>query len=75
MSAASAARAADPEADITVFTEDRDVAYSPCMIPWVLEGKSTWNEMIMHDPAWYAKERNIKIMPSRNNNVPAICDL
>ena len=62
MSAASAARAADPEADITVFTEDRDVAYSPCMIPWVLEGKSTWNEMIMHDPAWYAKERNIKII-------------
>ena len=62
MSAASAARAADPEADITVFTEDRDVAYSPCMIPWVLEGKSTWNEMIMHDPAWYAKERNIKIV-------------
>ena len=62
MSAASAARAADPEADITVFTEDRDVAYSPCMIPWVLEGKSTWNEMIMHDPAWYAKERNIKVI-------------
>ncbi|MCQ2069886.1 MAG: FAD-dependent oxidoreductase [archaeon] len=62
MSAASSARAADPEAEITVFTEDRDVAYSPCMIPWVLEGKSTWDNMIMHDPAWYAKERNIKII-------------
>lgn len=62
MSAASAARAADPDADITVFTEDRDVAYSPCMIPWVLEGKSTWDNMIMHDPAWYLKTRNIKIL-------------
>ena len=62
MSAASAARAADPDAEITVFTEDRDVAYSPCMIPWVLEGKSTWDNMIMHDPAWYAKNRNINIL-------------
>ncbi len=62
MSAASAARAADLDAEITVFTEDRDVAYSPCMIPWVLEGKSTWDNMIMHDPAWYAKNRNINIL-------------
>lgn len=62
MSAASAARAADAEAEITVFTEDRDVAYSPCMIPWVLEGKAAWKDIIMHDPAWYAKERNIKVL-------------
>lgn len=61
MSAASAARATDPDAEITVFTEDRDVAYSPCMIPWVLEGKSTWDAMVMHDPAWYGKNRNITI--------------
>ncbi len=61
MSAASAARANAPDAEITVFTEDRDVAYSPCMIPWVLEGKSTWDAMIMHDPAWYSKNRNITI--------------
>jgi NADH oxidase (H2O2-forming) len=62
MSAASAARAADPEAEITVFTEDKDIAYSPCMIPWVLEGRSTWDQMIMHTPEWYAKERNIKVL-------------
>lgn len=61
MSAASAARATDPDAQITVFTEDRDVAYSPCMIPWVLEGRSTWDAMVMHDPEWYAKTRNIDI--------------
>lgn len=62
MSAASSARNADPEAEIIVFTEDTDVAYSPCMIPWVLEGKSTWDGMIMHTPDWYDKERNIKIL-------------
>ena len=61
MTAASSARAADPAAEITVFTQDRDVAYSPCMIPWVLGGKSTWAKMIMHTPAWYDKERNIKV--------------
>ena len=62
MSAASAARAADPAAEITVFTEDGDVAYSPCMIPWILEGKADWNDIIMHDPEWYGKERNIKVI-------------
>lgn len=61
MSAASAARETDPEAEITVYTDDVDVAYSPCMIPWVLGGKSSWDGMIMHTPEWYAKERNITI--------------
>lgn len=62
MTAASSARAADPAAEITVFTEDRDVAYSPCMIPWVLGGKATWKSMVMHTPDWYAKERHITIL-------------
>lgn len=61
MSAASAARATDPEAQITVYTDDVDVAYSPCMIPWVLGGKSDWESMIMHTPQWYAENRNIVI--------------
>jgi NADH oxidase (H2O2-forming) len=33
--AAGAARQADPEARVTVFTEYEDVAYSPCGIPYV----------------------------------------
>ena len=33
--AAGAARAVDPEATVTVFTEYEDVAYSPCGIPYV----------------------------------------
>jgi len=61
MTAASTARAKDPACEITVFTEDEDVAYSPCAIPWGIEGKSEWTDIVMHDPAFYEKERGIKI--------------
>ncbi len=62
MSAASTARSNDPSAEIIVFTEDIDVAYSPCAIPWGIEGKTGWNDIVMHTPEWYAAERNIQIM-------------
>ncbi|UAL07546.1 MAG: FAD-dependent oxidoreductase [Candidatus Methanogranum gryphiswaldense] len=61
MTAASSARATDASAKITVFTEDEDIAYSPCIIPWVLEGKSTWKNVIMHTPEFYKKEKNIEV--------------
>lgn len=61
MTAASSARATDTSAKITVFTEDEDIAYSPCVIPWVLEGRSTWNEIIMHTPDFYKKEKDIDV--------------
>ena len=48
MSAASAAREASPDADITVFTEDEDIAYSPCAIPWGIEGRSGWDLSLIH---------------------------
>jgi len=35
MGAAGAAKGVDPEAEITVFTEFEDAAYSPCGIPYV----------------------------------------
>lgn len=62
MSAASAARAASPEAEVTVFTEDEDIAYSPCAIPWGIEGRSSWDEIVMHTPEFYAKERDITVL-------------
>ena len=62
MSAASAAREASPDADITVFTEDEDIAYSPCAIPWGIEGRSAWDEIVMHRPEFYAEKRNIKVL-------------
>lgn len=62
MSAASAARGAAPDAVITAITEDDDIAYSPCAIPWGIEGRSGWDEIVMHTPEFYAKERNIDVV-------------
>jgi NADH oxidase (H2O2-forming) len=39
MTAASTARATAKDAEIHVFTEDKHIAYSPCAIPFVIEGK------------------------------------
>jgi NADH oxidase (H2O2-forming) len=62
MTAASSARKFDSGSDITIITEDEDVAYSPCAIPWVLEGKNSWDRIVMHDPEYYSKEKNIDIL-------------
>ena len=62
MSAASAAREASPDADITVFTEDEDIAYSTCAIPWGIEGRSQWDEIVMHTPQFYSEKRNIRVL-------------
>ena len=61
MTAASSARATDASARITVFTEDSDIAYSPCVIPWVLEGMSSWEDIVMHTPGFYREERDIDV--------------
>ena len=62
MSAASSARKASKDAEITVITQDEDIAYSPCAIPWGIEGKTGWSDIVMHDPTFYEKERNIKVV-------------
>ncbi|MDR0198382.1 MAG: FAD-dependent oxidoreductase, partial [Methanomassiliicoccaceae archaeon] len=61
LTAASAAKRTDPEAKVTVFTEDEHIAYSPCVIPWVLEGRTTWDEIVMHDAPFYSRERGIDV--------------
>jgi len=61
MPAASTARKTDKDAEITVFTDDEYIAYSPCVIPWVLEGLMDWDYIVMHDPEFYRKERNIHV--------------
>ena len=61
MTAASTAKAECPDANVMVFTEDEDVAYSPCAIPWGIEGKSEWEDIVMHTPEFYEKERGIKV--------------
>ncbi|MEM2979142.1 MAG: FAD-dependent oxidoreductase, partial [Methanomassiliicoccales archaeon] len=60
MTAASTAREHSKDAEITVFTEDEYIAYSPCAIPFVLEGKiKDFESIVMHTPEFYKKERNI----------------
>ena len=62
MTAASSARERDQEAEITVFTEDEHVAYSPCAIPFVIEGRiKDFRSIVMHTPEWYRKERRIDV--------------
>lgn len=61
MTAASTAKERDPSCDVTVFTEDVDIAYSPCAIPWGIEGRSAWTDIVMHTPSFYEKERGIKV--------------
>lgn len=62
MSAASAARKASADAEITVITEDEDIAYSPCAIPWGIEGITRWDDIVMHDPEYYRKGRGIEVV-------------
>ncbi|MDD1765473.1 MAG: FAD-dependent oxidoreductase [Methanomassiliicoccales archaeon] len=63
MHAASTAREKNKEAEVTVFTEDEHVAYSPCAIPFVLEGKiKSFESIVMHTPEFYQKERNISVL-------------
>lgn len=62
MTAASAARETDNEAQVTLFTEEEHIAYSPCAIPFVLEGKiKDFPSIVMHDPDFYKKNRNILV--------------
>jgi NADH oxidase (H2O2-forming) len=62
MKAASTVRSAG-DAEITVFTEEEHVSYSPCAIPFVIEGRiKDFGSIVMHTPEYYAKERNIKVL-------------
>ena len=62
MTAASEARRCDPSSNVTVITEDEHIAYSPCVIPWALEGKTKWEDIVMHDAAFYKNERQIDVL-------------
>ena len=48
--------------DITVITQDTDIAYSPCGIPFVLKGDiPSYKDLIMHSKEHY-RESGIKIL-------------
>lgn len=62
LSTASNIRKYDDNAQITVITRDKNVAYSPCAIPYVLSGDvRNFDDIIMHQPEEYL-ERGIKVL-------------
>jgi len=62
MTAASTARE-HGSGDITLITEDEHVAYSPCAIPFVVEGRiKDFQSIVMHTPEFYRNERGIEIL-------------
>ncbi|OPX63385.1 MAG: Coenzyme A disulfide reductase [Methanomassiliicoccales archaeon PtaB.Bin134] len=62
MTAASTAREHGADS-ITLITEDEHVAYSPCAIPFVIEGKiKDFASIVMHTPEFYRKERGIEVL-------------
>lgn len=56
MGAAGAAKQVDPQAHVVVFTDQQDVAYSPCGIPYV-HGKEidTFDRLILQGREYYAE--------------------
>jgi NADH oxidase (H2O2-forming) len=62
LTAASTIREHDEKAEIDVFTEDEHIAYSPCAVIYVIEGRiKDFDEIIMHDANFYKEKRNISI--------------
>lgn len=62
ISAASAARKKNSDTEIVVYTTDKNVAYAPCAIPFVIGGEiKMFKDIILHDIHFYEKNRNILI--------------
>jgi len=62
ISTASNIRKYDEDIEITVITLEKQVAYSPCAIPYVLSGEvEDFSDIVMHQPEDYL-EKNIKII-------------
>lgn len=62
LTTASNIRKYDEDAQIIVFTTQKNVAYSPCAIPYVIGGHiDSFDDIIMHKPEEYM-HKNIRIM-------------
>ena len=62
ISTASNIRRFDKKIEITVITLEKQVAYSPCAIPYVLSGEvECFEDIVMHEPEDYL-EKDIKII-------------
>lgn len=62
ISTASNIRKYDKNIEITVITMEKQIAYSPCAIPYVLSGEvECFDDIVMHQPEDYL-EKDIKII-------------
>ncbi len=62
LTTASNIRKYDDESQIIVFTTQKNVAYSPCAIPYVIGGHiDSFDDIIMHKPGEYMR-KNIRVM-------------
>ncbi|OED29994.1 NAD(P)/FAD-dependent oxidoreductase [Methanosphaera sp. WGK6] len=62
LTTASNIRKYDEESQIIVFTTQKNVAYSPCAIPYVIGGHiEKFEDIIMHKPGDYM-QKNIRVM-------------
>ncbi|MCQ6254651.1 FAD-dependent oxidoreductase [Methanocaldococcus sp.] len=63
LTTASTVRKYDKDIEIVVVTKEKEIAYSPCAIPYVIEGViKSFDDIVMHTPEYYKKERNIEIL-------------
>ncbi|MDY6966819.1 MAG: FAD-dependent oxidoreductase, partial [Halobacteriota archaeon] len=62
MPVGSSIRARDKDREICIISSDIHCSYSPCAIPFVLEGViKSFDDMVMHTPEYYKEERNIDV--------------
>ncbi|WP_423792781.1 NAD(P)/FAD-dependent oxidoreductase [Methanocaldococcus indicus] len=63
LTTASTIRKYNKDIEIYVITKEKDIAYSPCAIPYVIEGKiKSFDDIIMHTPKYYKEKKNINIL-------------
>jgi nitrite reductase (NADH) large subunit len=60
VTAAEAARSADPKANITVFCQERDRLYFRPRLPEVVAGKVAPDKVFVHPENWY-REKNVEL--------------
>ncbi|MDR2141985.1 MAG: FAD-dependent oxidoreductase [Deltaproteobacteria bacterium] len=60
ISAAETIRAADPKANITIFSQERDRLYFRPRLPEVVSGKAPADKVYVHPDSWY-REKNLEL--------------
>jgi CoA-dependent NAD(P)H sulfur oxidoreductase len=62
LSAAARARRLDPRLPITVLEKGSAISYGACGLPYLVEGRvRTPEQLIVHTPEYFRKERNIEV--------------